>query len=119
MRKISALRTELIMKKVREYRRRRERRITAALCAACPALASGIVYVLDESYTGGLNGFYAGGLTSGGAGDGAGGYGAVLLHDGANAYIMVGIAAFAAGAVITALCVKLKEKRGSKERREE
>ncbi len=111
MRKISALRTERIMKRVYEYRRRREKRITAALCAACPVLASGIVFVLDESYTGGL--------MSGGVGDGAAGYGAVLLHDGANIYIIVGLAAFVAGAALTALCVRLKEKRGNKERREE
>ena len=96
-------RTELIMKRAREYRLRRERRMTAAVCAICPALVLGIAAVFSESGTSGL--------ISAGAGDGASGYGSVLLHDGANAYVLTAVAAFAAGAVITVLCLKFKRKK--------
>lgn len=77
--------------------------MTAAVCAVCPALALSIAAVFSESGTSGL--------ISAGAGDGASGYGAVLLHDGANAYVLTAVAAFAAGAVITVLCLKYKSKK--------
>ena len=38
------------------------------------------------------------------------GYGAVLLRDGAGAYVVIGIAAFAAGVAVTVLCVRLKSR---------
>ena len=41
----------------------------------------------------------------------AGGYGAVLLRDGAGAYVVVGIAAFAAGVALTVICIRLKKKK--------
>lgn len=40
----------------------------------------------------------------------AGAYGAVLLQDGAGAYVVIGIAAFAAGVAVTVLCVRLKSR---------
>ena len=36
------------------------------------------------------------------------GYGAVLLRDGAGAYVVIGIAAFVVGASVTVLCIRLK-----------
>ena len=97
------LRVEQIMRKVRRYRRRRDKRVTGVLCAMCTALALGIYRVLGESY--------AGGIITESAGHSAAGYGAVLLHDGANAYIIVGLAAFAAGAALTALCIRFRGKK--------
>ena len=44
------------------------------------------------------------------------GYGAVLLRDGAGAYVVIGIAAFVIGVSVTVLCIRLKnrsEKRAS------
>ena len=35
------------------------------------------------------------------------GYGAVLLRDGAGAYVVIGIAAFVVGASVTVLCLRL------------
>lgn len=40
----------------------------------------------------------------------ANGYGAVLLRDGAGAYVVIGIAAFAIGVTATVLCIRLKNK---------
>ena len=39
----------------------------------------------------------------------ADGYGAVLLRDGAGAYVVIGVIAFAAGVAATVLCVRLKK----------
>ena len=36
------------------------------------------------------------------------GYGAVLLRDGAGAYVVLGIAAFVIGAAVTVLCIRLR-----------
>ena len=38
------------------------------------------------------------------------GYGAVLLRDGAGAYVVIGIAAFVVGASVTVLCIRLKNR---------
>ena len=38
------------------------------------------------------------------------GYGAVLLRDGAGAYVVIGIAAFVVGASMTVLCIRLKNR---------
>ena len=38
------------------------------------------------------------------------GYGAVLLRDGAGAYVGSGIAAFVVGASVTVLCIRLKNR---------
>ena len=97
------LRVERIMRKVRGYRRRREKRVTGVLCAMCAVFAFGIYRVIAGSYTGGIITASSGSSTAG--------YGAVLLHDGANAYIIVGLAAFAAGAALTALCIRFRGKK--------
>lgn len=93
------------MKKIRGrmtfYRRRREKCRIAGECALSVVLVCGIVNVLSNV---GANEFI-----SVESNNGLAGYGAVLLHDGANIYIMVGIAAFVAGAALTAICVKMRE----------
>lgn len=40
----------------------------------------------------------------------ADGYGAVLLRNGASAYVIIGIAAFIIGVSVTVLCIRLKNK---------
>lgn len=40
----------------------------------------------------------------------ANGYSAVLLRDGAGAYVVLGIAAFAIGVAVTVLCIRLKNR---------
>ena len=38
------------------------------------------------------------------------GYGAVLLRDGAGAYVVLGVTAFVLGMTVTVLCIRLKNK---------
>ena len=38
------------------------------------------------------------------------GYGSVLLRNGADIYVVIGIAAFVAGVVFTVMCIRLREK---------
>ena len=38
------------------------------------------------------------------------GYGAVLLRDGAGAYVVIGIAAFVVGVSVTVLCIRMKNR---------
>ena len=40
----------------------------------------------------------------------ANGYGAVLLRDGAGAYVVIGLLAFVIGVTLTMLCIRLKNK---------
>ena len=88
---------------VSEKTRLRVERITGVLCAMCAVFAFGIYRVIAGSYIGGI-------ITES-TGHGTAGYGAVLLHDGANAYIIVGLAACAAGAALTALCIRFRGKK--------
>ena len=39
------------------------------------------------------------------------GYGAVLLRNGADLYVTIGIAAFAAGVVMTIICIRYRKKK--------
>ncbi len=39
----------------------------------------------------------------------------VLLHSGASAYVVVGIAAFVTGCIVTALCLYLKKRRSKRD----
>ena len=45
----------------------------------------------------------------------SGGYSSVLLHSGASAYVVVGIAAFVTGCIVTALCLYLKKRRSKRD----
>ena len=91
-------------------RQARERRKTGAAGVSCAVLA---VCLLLMIFGGG--GKYAGGeanLFSG----------ATMLFEGAGPYVLIAIAAFMAGTVITALCIRYRLKRGNgqdKENKEE
>lgn len=43
--------------------------------------------------------------------DASGMYGTILLHEGAGGYVLAGVISFTAAVVITALCIKLKERK--------
>ena len=47
------------------------------------------------------------------------GYGAVLLRDGAGAYVVIGIAAFVVGVSVTVLCIRLKNRSANRTDRAE
>ena len=46
-------------------------------------------------------------------------YGTVLLHNGGEAYIVIGVFAFLAGAALTVLCIKLNRRKQRAARRRE
>ena len=90
-------RTEI---RVREKRKRREQRIRSSLTGTSLCLLAGIVWLLKGVQTPGVSTV-------------AGSYSAVLLRDGAGAYILVGIAAFVLGVMVTMLCIRYKMQKGN------
>ena len=89
------IRVREVHRRVREKRRRRERRIRSGLTGSRLCLLAGIGWVVVGVRTPGVSTV-------------AGSYSAVLLRDGAGAYILVGIAAFVLGVVVTMLCIRYK-----------
>ncbi len=87
-----------IRSRTRQYRKRYETRrlFCLALCSLFLFTAIGVLFRSVQTP---------------GAAAVAGGYGAVLLRDGAGAYVVVGIAAFAAGVALTVICIRLKKKK--------
>ncbi len=86
-------------KRMQTRRRRRERRITSALAAACVGLTLclGALVFGGAAHTGGTAGLYSG---------------ATILFSGSGAYVLTAVPAFFAGVVITAICFRLR-KRGA------
>lgn len=41
----------------------------------------------------------------------ASGYGSVLLRNGADIYVLIGIAAFVAGVAVTVICIRIRKKK--------
>lgn len=86
-----------IHRRTRRYRRRHENHVLSSLAAFSLLLFAGIGAFLRRVQAGGVSAV-------------ADGYGSVLLREGAGAYIVVGIAAFAAGAALAALCIRYRKK---------
>ena len=91
------LRMRAIHMKTRRYRARCEARRLSRLTACSLTLLSGILLMLRDVHAPGVAAV-------------ADGYGSVLLKGGAGAYIVVGLAAFAAGVAATVLCVRMTYK---------
>lgn len=98
-------RVRAIRSRTRQYRARCEARQLSILTACSLLLLAGIGLLLNHAQSSGVATV-------------AGAYGAVLLQDGAGAYVVIGIAAFAAGVAMTVLCVRLKS-RAARHRNEE
>lgn len=94
------IRAREIHRRVREKRRWRERRIRSGLTGTSLCLFAGIILLLKGVQTPGVSAV-------------VGSYSAVLLRDGAGAYILVGIAAFVLGVVVTMLCIRYKMQKGN------
>lgn len=94
------IRVREVHRRVREKRRRRERRIRSGLTGTSLCLLAGIVWLLKGVQTPGVSTV-------------AGSYSTVLLRDGAGAYILVGIAAFVLGVMVTMLCIWYKMQKGN------
>ncbi|MGM9640086.1 MAG: hypothetical protein ACI3V3_01815 [Faecousia sp.] len=86
-----------IRSRTRQYRKRYETRLFSCLTLCSLFLLAGIG-VLFRS------------VQAPGVASVADCYGAVLLQDGAGAYVVIGIAAFAIGITVTVLCIRLKNK---------
>ena len=89
------MRMEQIRKQISRYRGRYEKRLMASLAAVCMVLSGGIGILLGLKQGPGIFTIQTE-------------YGTVLLHNGGEAYIVIGVFAFLAGAALTLLCLKLK-----------
>ena len=90
------IRLRAIHSRARRYRARSEVRRLGGLTACGLLLLTGTILLLN-------------GAQSPGVAAVADGYGAVLLRDGAGAYVVVGLLAFALGVLATVLCVRMKD----------
>ena len=91
----TARRVALVKQRVRENTRRRQRRGIYGLSAACMLLCA----VLMQA---------AGTVVGPGQTAAWGVFGAMLLREDAGGYVLVAVVSFAAAAVITALCIRLR-----------
>ena len=91
----TARRVALVKQRVRENTRRKQRRGIYGLSAACMLLCA----VLMQA---------AGTVVAPGQPEAWGAFGAMLLREDAGGYVLVGVVSFAAAAVITALCIRLR-----------
>ena len=90
-------RVRLVKKRVLEKRYWQERSLICRLSVLCMVL-----FVLLVGTAGAVTGQTQ--ITAQGM------YGAILLHEDAGGYVLTGVVSFAA-AVVTALCIRLKEKK--------
>ena len=86
-----------IRSRTRQYRRRYETRLPSFLTVCSLFLLTGIGVLFGSVETPGIAAV-------------ANGYGAVLLRDGAGAYVVIGLFAFVIGVTVTVLCIRLKNK---------
>lgn len=91
----ASVRMEEIRRRTRRLRQRRAHRINCALSAACLFLTVGIASLLYQEHVPGLSIVLAG-------------YGSVLLHSGADAYIVVSVGSFVTGVVFTLLGIRYR-----------
>ena len=97
----TAKRVALVKQRVRENTRRRQRRGIYGLSAACMLLFA----VLMQA---------AGTVVGPGQPEAWGVFGAMLLREDAGGYVLVAVVSFAAAAVITALCFRLRTRENQK-----
>ena len=100
------MRMEQIRKQISRYRSRHEKRLMAGLAAVCTVLSGGIGILLGLKQGPGIFTIQTE-------------YGTVLLHNGGQAYIVIGVFAFLAGAALTVLCMKLNRRKLRAVRRRE
>ncbi|MEG2421682.1 MAG: hypothetical protein RSB55_09025 [Oscillospiraceae bacterium] len=87
-------RIKRVLARTKKLRHQRERRLLGGLSALCLLLTVGLA-ALFGAVTVGIP--YGSPVT--------GTYAAVLLHEGAGGYVLVGVLAFSIGALITVLCL--------------
>ena len=97
-------RVALVKQRVRENTRRRQRREAISLSAACMLLCAALMQA-------------AGTVVGPGQTAAWGAFGAMLLREDAGGYVLVAVVSFAAAAVITALCFRLRIRENQKKDR--
>ena len=97
----TARRVALVKQRVRENTRRRQRREVGALSAVCLLLLAALMQT-------------AGTVVGPGQPEAWGVFGAMLLREDAGGYVLVAVVSFAAAAVITALCFRLRKRENQK-----
>ena len=97
----TARRVALVKQRVRENARRRQRREVISLSAACMLLCAALMQT-------------AGTVVGPGQPAAWGVFGAMLLRQDAGGYVLVAVVSFAAAAVITALCFRLRNRENQK-----
>ena len=93
----TARRVALVKQRVRENNRRRQRRGIYGLSAACMLLFAALMQTAST-------------VVGPGQSAARGVFGAMLLREDAGGYVLVGVVSFAAAAVITALCFRLRNR---------
>ena len=97
----TARRVALVKQRVRENTRRRQRRGIYGLSAMCMLLFAALMQA-------------AGTFVEPGQPEAWGVFGAMLLREDAGGYVLVAVVSFAAAAVITALCIRLRNRKNQK-----
>ena len=97
----TARRVALVKQRVRENTRRRQRHGICGLSAACMLLFAVLIQT-------------AGAVIGQGQTAVCGVFGAMLLREDAGGYVLVAVVSFAAAAVITALCFRLRNRENQK-----
>ena len=97
----TARRVALVKQRVRENNRRRQQRGIYGLSAACMLLFAVLMQAADAFAVQGQTAAW-------------GSFGAMLLREDAGGYVLVGVVSFAAAAVITALCFRLRNREKQK-----
>lgn len=91
------IRVREIHRRTQRYRRRYENHALYSITAFSLFLLAGIGILLQHVQMGGISAV-------------ADGYSSVLLREGAGAYILVGITAFAVGVAVTVTCIRCRKK---------
>ena len=91
----TARRVALVKQRVRKNTRRRQRRGVGGLSAVCLLLLAALMESADALIAPGQTAAW-------------GAFGAMLLRQDAGGYVLVAVVSFAAAAVITALCFRLR-----------
>ena len=93
----TARRVAFVKQRVRENNRRRQRRGIYGLSAMCMLLFAALMQT-------------AGTVVEPGQPEAWGAFGAMLLREDAGGYVLVAVVSFAAAAVITVLCIRLRNR---------
>lgn len=102
----TARRVELVKRQIRKNTRRRQKRGIGRLSAVCMLLFAALMQAADRVVGQGQTAAW-------------GGFGAMLLHEDAGGYVLVGVAAFTAAVVLTVVCMRLHEREKQKRKHEE